>query len=201
MKTKAVHLFLLATVIALNVSSGVALDGSHDATPKPPLKIEEIEGVGGAGLYLDGRVYIAGQPSAEAFAELHRQGLAVVVNTRTPEEMEDRERVPFDEQGAVVDLGMIYVTIPLGGDDHPYGPDAVQQLAEALESTDGPVLIHCGYGSRAAYLWLAYLVEREGIPLESALSRGEAMMLKPHPVGRLLGRPTTLVFTADSVVQ
>ena len=67
-------------------------------------------------------------------------------------------------------------------------------LAEVLEANQGQILIHCGYGPRAAYLWLAYLIEHEGLTLDQALERGEAMMLKPHPIGRLLGRPTTLVF-------
>jgi protein tyrosine phosphatase (PTP) superfamily phosphohydrolase (DUF442 family) len=56
------------------------------------------------------------------------------------------------------------------------------------------VLIHCMYGGRAAYLWVAHLVQNEGLSLEQAMARGEAMVLKPHPVGRLLGRPTMLVF-------
>ena len=89
---------------------------------------------------------------------------------------------------------MSYVSIPLGGDEHPYEPTAVARLAEALSSHDGRVLIHCMYGGRAAYLWVAHLVQNEGLSLEQAMARGEAMVLKPHPVGRLLGRPTMLVF-------
>ena len=146
-------------------------------------------------------MYISGQPNEDALAELQRKGVSVVVNARTPEEMDDRESVPFDEERAVVDLGMSYVAIPLGGDDHPYGPEAVERLAEVLASSDQPVLIHCGYGGRAAYLWIAYLVAHEGLSLEQAMARGEAMMLKPHPVGRLLDRPTSLVFSVDSSGQ
>lgn len=163
-------------------------------TSAPPLKIEDVEGVAQGNLYLDGRVYIAGQPSEEAFAELARRGVTVVVNTRTAEEVEDREQVPFDEESVVRELGMNYVSIPLGGDDHPYEPAAVERLAEALAADQGNVVIHCLYGIRAVYLWLAYLIQNEGLSLEQAMARGEAMMLKPHPVGRLLDRPTQLVF-------
>jgi uncharacterized protein (TIGR01244 family) len=169
-------------------------DGEEPAFQAPPVKIDDVEGVELGNLYLDGRVYISGQPTTAAFAELARRGLTVVVNTRTPAEVEDREKVPFDEESFVRELGMSYVAIPLGGDDHPYEPAAVGRLAEVLAANDGRVLIHCLYGGRAAYLWVAHLVQNEDLSLEQAMARAESMMLKPHPVGRLLGRPTKLVF-------
>jgi uncharacterized protein (TIGR01244 family) len=185
---------LSATFLALPAfSADVCPDGSA-ALEVPPSKVVDLEGVAEGNLYLDGRVYIAGQPDEDALAELRRRGLTVVVNTRTPAEVENRERVPFDEERVVEDLGMAYVSIPLGGDEHPYEPAAVDRLAEVLEENDGQVLIHCGYGGRAAYLWLAYLIQNEGLPLDDAIARGEAMMLKSHPLARLTGRPTELVF-------
>ena len=195
------RLVVLISMVALNLFAEKGLEGSLEAQPTAPLKIEDVEGVGGGGIYLDGRVYIAGQPGVEALATLHQKGVAVVVNTRTPHEMDDREKVPFDEEGAVLDMGMTYVAIPLGGDDHPYGPEAVDRLAEILASSDQPVLIHCGYGGRASYLWLAYLVKYENLPLGVVMARGEAMMLKPHPIGRLLGRPTMLAFEEDATEE
>lgn len=170
----------------------------HAFSQAPPQKIEDVDGVTGGGLYLDGRVYISGQPNESALAELGRRGLIVVVNARTPTETENREQVPFDEERVVRELGMSYVSIPLGGEKHPYEPAAVKRLAEVLSNSDGPVLIHCTYGGRAVYLWLAYLVQYEGLQLEEAMARGEAMMIKPHPLGRLLGRTTKLVFACDS---
>jgi uncharacterized protein (TIGR01244 family) len=191
------RLVVLIPLVALNLFAESGRNGFRGTEPPPPQKIEEVEGVEGGGLYLDGRVYIAGQPNEEALAALRREGLATVVNVRTPAEMEDRSRVPFDEARAVTDLGMAYVSIPLGGDDYPYGPEAVDRLAEILASSGQPVLIHCGYGGRAVYLWLAYLVQYENLPLGRALGRGEAMMLKPHAIARLLGRPTILAYAED----
>jgi len=159
-----------------------------------PTKIENEEGVAEGNLYLDGRVYVAGQPNEEALAELARRGLAVVVNTRTPAEVENREKVPFDEERVVRDLGMDYVSIPLGGHEHPYEPAAVHRLSEILAEKDGRVLIHCGFGGRAAYLWLAFLVEHSGFTLQQAMARGEAMMLRSHPMARLTGRPIRMEF-------
>jgi uncharacterized protein (TIGR01244 family) len=194
MAHKAAASLVLALLMTCSVLAARDRDREEPSTQAPPQKIDDLEAEVDGGLYLDGRVYISGQPTEAAFAELGGRGLTVVVNTRTPEEVEDRENVPFDEERIVRELGMSYISIPLGGEDHPYEPAAVEQLAEVLSLNDGPVLIHCYYGGRAAYLWLAYLVQNEGLPLERAMARGEAMVLKPHPVGRLLGRPTKLVF-------
>lgn len=38
-----------------------------------------------------------------------------------------------------------------GVEDHPFGPESVDRLAEVLDSTDGPILIHCGYGGRGGF--------------------------------------------------
>jgi len=194
MVKKTAALFVLFVLVSLPSVAGCDGDNDQSISQALPKKIEDVEGVRAGNLYLDGRVYISGQPTESAIAELGRRGLTVVVNARTPAEFEDREEVPFDEERFVRDLGMSYISIPLGGEDHPYEPAAVERLAEVLSSNDGPVLIHCTFGGRAAYLWLAFLVQKEGLPLDQAMARGEAMMLKTHPVGRLLGRPTKLVF-------
>jgi uncharacterized protein (TIGR01244 family) len=191
---KAVAWSVVIIVALAPVVAGCDCDSAKDGAQGPPVKIEDVEGVARGNLYLDGRAYIAGQPTEAAFAELARRGVTLVVNTRTPAEFEDREEVPFDEEEVVRELGMTYVSIPLGGDEHPYEPAAVERLAEALAAADGDVLIHCLYGGRAVYLWMAYLVRNEGQTLERAMARGEAMMVKPHALGRLIGRPTKLVF-------
>ena len=188
------HLGLSCLVLTL---AAPALWGADDASAieARPQKIEDIEGVTAENLYLDGRVYIAGQPDEAALAELGKRGVTVVINARTPSEVENRELVPFDEAAAVDDLGIAYVSIPLGGEEFPYEPAAVEKFAEVLAAHDGPVLIHCTYGGRAIFLWIAYLVRYEGLALEEAMARGETLLLRPHPVGRLLGRPTKLVFS------
>ncbi len=193
--------FRQAAVVLFAIFSTLSIPGrcEDDCEAPPsweaPQKIETIDGVSAGGLFLDGRIYIAGQPNESALAELEDRGVTVVVNVRTPEENDDRETVPFDEESVVHDLGMSYVAIPMGGDDFPYSPEAVRKLAEVLADNDGRILIHCGYGIRAVYLWMAYLVQYEQLPLDQAIARGEAMVLRPHPMERLLGRKTTLVFS------
>ena len=145
-------------------------------------------------IFSDGRVLIAGQPDQEALRGLASQGVTVVVNLRTPGETEDREVVPFDEAALVVELGLDSVPIPIGGEDYPFRESVVDQFAEVLEDHPGTVLLHCRSGVRASYLWIAYLVKVQGMSLDEALARGEAMRIHPSPLEGLLGRDLHLVF-------
>jgi protein tyrosine phosphatase (PTP) superfamily phosphohydrolase (DUF442 family) len=158
-----------------------------------PLSVESIEGVE-RNLYRDGRVFIGGQPSREALESFQKLGVTAVINLRTPSEMEDRDRVPYDEEAAVEELGMEYVAIPLGGPDHPYNPAAVDVLASELAEHEGLVLLHCTMGWRAAYLWVAYLIRDHGFSLDDALVRGRTIAIPPSPLEGFLGRPMRLVF-------
>lgn len=158
-----------------------------------PAVVEGFRDVPG-GVWRDGRVYLAGQPSEDAFASFLQLGVTVVVNLRTPDEMNDRDRVPFDEDAVLADLGIEYVHIPLGGDDHPYDPAAVDRFAEVLASTEGPVLLHCTVAWRASHLWAAYLVREQGFTLSEAVARGRAVNFGTLPVEGLVGRPVELVF-------
>jgi uncharacterized protein (TIGR01244 family) len=158
-----------------------------------PVEVIDVDGVE-RNLYLDGRVYVGGQPSEAALARLCELGVTAVVNLRTPDEMNDRVRVPYDEAEAVERLGMEYVWVPLGGDDYPYTPEAVDTLARALERHEGPVFVHCTMGWRASYLWVAYLVRYRGFELGEAVARGEAIAIGPSPLEGLLGRPLELSY-------
>jgi uncharacterized protein (TIGR01244 family) len=157
-----------------------------------PVSVDAVDGV--EPLFRDGRVLVAGQPSKEALGKLHDLGVTVVVNLRTPAEMEDRARVPYDEAAAVAELGMEYVWIPLGGDEHPYTPAAVARFAQAVAGHDGQVLLHCTVAWRASYLWVAYLIRHHGVPLDRAMARGEAMAISPSPLAGLLDRELSLVY-------
>jgi uncharacterized protein (TIGR01244 family) len=173
-----------------SVELGLDLKGS-------PVRVEDVDGVA-QNLYRDGRVWIGGQPSMEALQTLHETGVTAVVNLRTPAEMEDRERVPYDEAAAVAQLGMEYVWIPLGGEEHPYTPAAVERFAQVVAEHPGPVFLHCTMGWRASYLWTAYLIRYQGLTLGQALDRGEAMAISPSPLAGLLDRSLAVVYADAS---
>lgn len=166
------------TATAENVEAPVA---SMEPLPEA-LEVDGFQAV----LAMAGNVYVAGQPSRDALDWLKAQGVTTVVNLRTQPEMDNRERVPYDEAAALDSLGLEYVHIPLGGDENPYTPEAVARFAEAVEATEGKVLLHCTVGWRASHMWAAYLVRYRGMELNEAIAHGRAINLGTLPVEELL---------------
>ena len=121
-------------------------------------------------------IFIGGQPTEKALRDLKAQGVTVVVNLRTPQEM--KTAVKFDEPALIQQLGMRYVYIPMRGTaEFPYSPEAVAKLAEAVRSANGKVLLHCTIAWRASHLWAAYLIKERGVPVETALANARAINL------------------------
>lgn len=193
--TRAIRSFA-PMILAGFCTAACATAPKATTAPGPPLP-QKVEGIEGAheNTYRDGRVLITGQPSEEALAGFRDLGVLAVVCVRTPKEMEDRERVEYDEPAAVERLGMEYVNVPLGGKEHPYTPAALDDLVAVLDRTDGDVLLHCGMGGRAAYLWAAYLVRERGWDVNDALEAGRAIAIGPDPLEGLLGQPLPRVST------
>jgi protein tyrosine phosphatase (PTP) superfamily phosphohydrolase (DUF442 family) len=187
----ALAVVLIVSTAGLSAETGTAKLGiDRSALPEP---VEGFEMLAGE-VHRDGRVYLAGQPSEEALRHFHELGVTAVVNLRTPGEMDNRERVPFDEAAVAGELGMDYVPIPLGGDDHPYTPEAVAAFAVVLAKHPGPVLLHCTVAWRASYMWVAYLIQYQDFPLDAAMARGEAVAISPPPLQGLLGKKLKLVY-------
>jgi uncharacterized protein (TIGR01244 family) len=155
-----------------------------------PVKLDR-EGFRGT-LVQTGRLYIGGQPGRQDLQWLRDQGAGTVINLRTQEEMENREAIPFDEEALVDSLGMEYVHIPQGSEEHPYGPGALVRFAEALEKTEGKVLIHCTVGWRASHMWGAYLVRYKGLTIAQALKHAKAINFGSIPILEYLGEEDRL---------
>jgi len=161
-----------------------------------PVEVTDIEGVERR-VFRDGRVFIAGQPSEAAFARFQELGVTAVVNLRTQREMDNRQMVPFNEVELLAKLGIEYVHVPIGGDDNPWTPAAVERFAQVLEKHRGPVLLHCTVAWRASYLWAAYLIRYAGLDLNAAVARGRAIGIGSEPLAELTGRPLRLAWADE----
>jgi len=128
-------------------------------------------------------VFVSGQPTARGLRDLQAQGVTVVVNLRTPEEM--TRNVPFDEPALIKELGMRYVYLPVRGNaEYPYSPETLKKFAEAVSTANGKVLLHCTVAWRASHLWAAYLIQERGIPIEAALANARAInLMDEHRMG------------------
>ena len=112
-----------------------------------------------------GRIYISAQPSPEALREFAELGGSTVINLRRDSEMD--QYVGYHEGRAARQLGLDYVHIPMGASTLTRAQ--VDQVSDAIEATQGPVLMHCASGTRAAAMLATHLNTREGVPLGEAL--------------------------------
>ncbi|MDJ0709915.1 MAG: sulfur transferase domain-containing protein [Woeseiaceae bacterium] len=106
----------------------------------------------------------AGQPDEAGFKVFADNGYAAVIDLRTAGE--DRG---LDEAAVVDDLGMDYVTLPIGRDDITF--EKAAELKRLLDQYDEPVLLHCGSASRVGAL-LALQQYAESGDREAALAAG-----------------------------
>lgn len=104
----------------------------------------------------DGALFIAAQPTEDDLDAWKAQGVTTVVNLRSQAETAE---LSFDSAAEMAERGFAYSEIPMGGADG-VSPDIVDQLAAILENAEGPVVLHCRTGSRAAHAYAAYLQSR-----------------------------------------
>jgi protein tyrosine phosphatase (PTP) superfamily phosphohydrolase (DUF442 family) len=186
--TLAMLLLTVGLTATVGVAAPVALGINRGAMPDT---VGDWSGFN-ARLWRDGRVFIGGQPDSTALEGAAARGVSCVVNLRTPAEIADRKRVPYDEAALAARLGLEYVNLPMGDAQHPYTTAAVDSLGTILARQDGNVLLHCTVGWRAAHMWVAYLVRGQGWTFAEALPRGEHIALSESPFIGLLGKPVRL---------
>jgi protein tyrosine phosphatase (PTP) superfamily phosphohydrolase (DUF442 family) len=128
-------------------------------------------------LYRVGDFYISGQPDDSTFLALRDKGLELVVNIRTPEEMEELRQDGFDEEAFLDSLDIEYVQVPIGG-SYGFTPQAIANIDEAIQGHSGPVMIHCRGAGRATNAFMAWLVNYRDVPLDEAFTLGRQMQLR-----------------------
>ena len=128
-------------------------------------------------LYQLGDFYISGQPNDSIFQELKNQGLDLVVNIRTPEEMETLKADGFDEELLLDSLAIRYVLVPMGG-KAGYSPEQIQKIDEGIKSSTGKIMIHCRSAGRATNAFVSWLINYRDVGVDDAINLGKQMRLK-----------------------
>ena len=117
------------------------------------------------------RVYASPQIEIEDVAEAARAGFGLIINNRP--ELESDDQVPGDEIKAAAEAnGLGYVAIPV---THAgFSEWQVKAMAEALDSTEKPVLAYCRSGTRSTLLWALAEASRGASPHNLAASAAQA---------------------------
>jgi protein-tyrosine phosphatase len=141
------------------VASSAGNGCAAGAVESEPARRLVLTGVPNAGQVTE-TLLRGGQPTPQGFAELHKQGVEVVVNFRK-ENMEE-------ERAVVEGQGMQYLTIPW--DCHqPKNEDMVEFLEFVRDHPNEKIFVHCRYGiDRAGMMIAAYRMAEQGWALEQA---------------------------------
>lgn len=153
----------VSLVFLVILQSGCAQQGGG------PAKVTDVSGV--KNLSRDGRVYVAGTPTAEGLDQLKQRGVKTVIDLRMPQEVKP------EEVQAAKDRGMTYVSIPMQSDK--LTDEQMNTFMDAMRQTgDEPVLVHCAGASRAGAMYGLYLGKSGQCPAEEAVRRAKAAGLK-----------------------
>lgn len=145
-------------LLLLSLSLLTACGTSH-STLEP--ERQQIRGMENASLV--GDLLIGGQPTQESLDRLAREGYRSVVSVRSEDEID------WDEQRHVEATGMSFQRIEMSNPVNEITDDEVEAFARFMDEREGPALLHCGSGNRAAGLWAAWLIEYEGVEPEDAI--------------------------------
>ena len=129
-----------------------------------------------------GRITFSGQPTKEEFRAFAASGGRVVINNRTESEM---EKFDFDERALVESLGMRYVHTPTSS--ATFDGSQADELEHTLSTTRGPVLMHCGSGSRSATVYGMYLIKEHNMNKNDAIATALDLGMSPRS-GRIVER-------------
>jgi protein tyrosine phosphatase (PTP) superfamily phosphohydrolase (DUF442 family) len=172
---------IAACAVALSPVAAMAIEGSLGAAVID--SVYKVEGK--KDLFRSTSFYFGGQPALETLRWLKSEGVTLVVNLRSEKENKDFAETAFNEENIVRELGMAYVSIPLG-EKPTYRPHAIDTLATELTAHTGKAFIHCLSAGRASYVWVAYLVRHRGYSLDDALTIGKRIKY-PTTLDDLLG--------------
>jgi uncharacterized protein (TIGR01244 family) len=123
---------------------------------------------------INDRITIGGRPSVEEIEDLKARGFRTIINLLTPDEEGNAH-----EERDVEDRGLTYSAVPVSPallDDV-----AVARFSQAVDSSDGPVAVHCKSGGRAGVMTLLHLGVSHGWTVERTLEEAEKIGAKIGP--------------------
>ncbi len=120
---------------------------------------------------LSPRIFASPQIGLAEVAEAARQGVGLIINNR-PEGESDDQVAGAEIEAAARAAGIAYVAIPVTHAGFSEGQ--VKAMAEALASTQSPVLAYCRSGTRSTLLWALAEASRGANPQALAAAAAEA---------------------------
>jgi uncharacterized protein (TIGR01244 family) len=112
-------------------------------------------------------LFIGPQPTEQDLSDAKQQGIRTVIDFRMPGE------TSISNADSVTNSGLNYVNVPVnkGG----LSQQQIGELDEAMKRNDGPYLLHCATGTRAAMLLALSRAKQNGWTAERTFQEAESM--------------------------
>lgn len=114
---------------------------------------------------IDDDIFIGPQPTAQDLQEAKQQGVKTVIDFRMPAE------TTASNELLTKNAGLGYTNIPVNKAD--LSSAQIGQLAQVMNSREGPFLLHCATGARAALLLLLNQARQHGWSAEQLFQEAE----------------------------
>lgn len=112
-------------------------------------------------------ILTGGQPSSAQLIEAKNKGYKTIISLRTRAETGE-----WDEEKTVQELGMKYVSIPIGSAADLSSKNAKALISALSDPKDYPVMLHCASGNRVGALFAVDAGLNQNIAVEEALQIG-----------------------------
>ena len=116
---------------------------------------------------LENGMLIGPQPTEADLRQAKLQGIRTVIDFRMPDE------TPTPNSELVARSGLEYVSIPVNKASP--SADQVDELGLVMREKEGPFLIHCATGARAAMLLVLSRAKQNRWPAQRAFDEARAM--------------------------
>lgn len=116
---------------------------------------------------IDDGLFIGPQPTEQDLREAKQQGIHTVIDFRMPEE------TATANADLVTSNGLNYVNVPVN--KSALSEQQISDLDRAMKCNDGPYLLHCATGARAALLLALSRAKQNGWTEERTFQEAESM--------------------------
>lgn len=149
---------------------------SPEGSKQPP-KLEACEIGSIRNLHRLGRIFLAGQPSADDFRKAKEdEGIRTVVNLRMA-----IEQLGTDQAADLKRLGIEYHHFPFGTPDSLTDEIFNRSRAVIADRKKHPVMMHCASANRVGAIWLVHRVLDDKLTYEKALDEAHEVGLRFPP--------------------
>ena len=126
---------------------------------------------------INDHLYRGAEPHASGVKNLKRLGVLTIIDLRTPKEISP------EEETAALANGITYTNIPLAGLGRPTD-DQLNHVLAVIESSPGPVFVHCEHGcDRTGTVTACYRIRHDQWTREAALKEAELYGISKFEVG------------------